>query len=184
MSEENIIKGCIKGNYEAQNALYNRWRRYLFAIAFRYVKNKMDAEDILQVSFMKIFKSIQNYTSSNSFKAWMGSIVRNTSLSHLVLNKKFMNYDMLEGYEPMQKKAKSFIDAFLAHDDYIKAKEILHNMAPGQYMYARLYFEEQMDYDEISKDLEVPVGTVKSQVSRGAAKLRQIISDFEIVNNC
>jgi DNA-directed RNA polymerase specialized sigma24 family protein len=51
-------------------------------------------------------------------------------------------------------------------------------MAPGQYMYTRLYFEEEMDYDEISKDLEVPIGTVKSQVSRGAAKLRQIIYEF------
>ncbi len=178
MTEAETIQGCIYNVQAAQANLYKSWRRYLFAIAFSVVRNKMDAEDVLQLSFMKIFKGIHSYTPPNSFKGWMAVIVKNTALSYLVLNKKHNSYEILEGYEPMQQRASNFIDAFTARDDYKKAKEILHEMAPGQYMYTRLYFEEEMDYDEISKDLEVPVGTVKSQVSRGAAKLRQIIIDF------
>jgi RNA polymerase sigma-70 factor (ECF subfamily) len=139
----------------------------------------MDAEDVLQVSFMKIFKAIHSYTPSNSFKGWMAAIVKNTALSHLLLNKKYSRYEMLEVDESMQTRASNFIDAFTARDEYNTAKKILQNMAPGQYMYTRLYFEEEMDYVEISKDLEVPVGTVKSQVSRGAAKLRRVIFEFE-----
>lgn len=178
MTEAEIIEGCIDNNQVAQALLYKRWRSYLFAVAFNVVRNKMDAEDILQVGFMKIFKGIHSYTPPNSFKGWMAAIVKNTALSHLLLNKKYNRYEMLEGYEPMQKSTSNFIDAFIARDDYKKAREILHVMAPGQYMYTRLYFEEEMDYDEISKDLEVPVGTVKSQVSRGVAKLRRIIFEF------
>jgi RNA polymerase sigma-70 factor (ECF subfamily) len=178
MTEEQIIEGCLESTGKAQAALYKRWRRYLFAVALSVLKNNQDAEDVLQESFLKVFKNLHTFTDGKSFKAWMAAIVKNTALSHLLLNKKYNRYEMLDDYEPLQKTVPYFLDAFIARDEYNKAKVILHNMAPGQYMYTRLYFEEEMDYDEISKDLEVPVGTVKSQVSRGAAKLRQIIYEF------
>lgn len=179
MNEDNIIKGCIEGSSEAQAALYKRWRWYLYLVAFRVVKNKMDAEDILQVSFLKIFRGIDTYTQGKSFKGWMAAIVKNTALSHFALNKKHNTYEMLEGIEPMQKRAPNFIDAFIAGDSYQQAMRLLHEKAPGQYMYVRLHLEEDMNYKEISEDLLVNEGVIKSQISRGCSKLRQIIREFE-----
>jgi DNA-directed RNA polymerase specialized sigma24 family protein len=56
---------------------------------------------------------------------------------------------------------------------------ILQRVSPNQYMYARLYFNYDMNYKEISEDIEVPEGTAKSQISRAKASLREIINDFD-----
>jgi RNA polymerase sigma-70 factor (ECF subfamily) len=142
----------------------------------------MDTEDVLQEGFLKIYSKIDTFTQGNSLKAWMSVIIQRTSLTHFVANKKYQNYEMLEGFEPMQKIVTSFIDQLIAKDTYKKAMNILHLKSSNQYMYARLYLEECMGIREISKDIDVPEGTVKSQVSRARSSLRSLINKLDSVN--
>lgn len=183
MSETEMIQGLLQQDSKVQIRLYERWRRYLYAVAFNFVKNQMETEDILQESFLKIFKGIGAFTPGNSFKAWMATIVRNTAINHWNQNKKFMSYEDLDGYEQMQKETSGFIEAFVAKDIFDKAMQTLRKSSPNQYMYMRLYFIEEMNHKEISDDIGVPEGTSKSQVSRGCRSIREIIQSFETASH-
>jgi RNA polymerase sigma-70 factor (ECF subfamily) len=182
MNENILIEGLKKKDKQIQAKLFKRWYRYLYTVAFRIVKNKMDAEDVLQESFVRIFDKIDYFTPGKSFRAWMCKIVYNRAISHYQSNKKHNKCEMIEGFEPMKKIAPNFIDSYLAKDTYRKALRELHLKSPNQYMYARLYFEEDMSREEIAKDIAVPLGTVKSQVSRAASSLRTYITKFDKIN--
>jgi RNA polymerase sigma-70 factor (ECF subfamily) len=162
-----------------QHFLYKRWYRYLYSIAYGILKNQQDTEDILQESFLKIYKGIATFTPGNSFKAWMSTIVRNGAFTHLATNKRHRECNDLDGYEPMQKKAPNFADAIMARDSFKKALILLHQQSPNQYMYVRLYFEEGMSTKEIAEDIDVPEGTVKSQVSRGRQSMKEYLLEFD-----
>lgn len=179
MSEEILIEGLKRKDPRIQQHLYKRWYRYLFAVAFSVVKNQMDAEDVLQESFVKIFDKIEMFTPGNSLKAWMATTVKRTAITHYNTNKKYQQYEMLDGFEPMQIKATYFIDALVARDAFESAMKILHHKSSNQYMYARLYLVEGMSGREISEDINVPEGTCKSQISRACANLRMYLEDFE-----
>lgn len=179
MSEEILIAGLKRKDPRIQSHLYKRWYRYLFAVAYSILRNNMDVEDVLQESYVTIYSNIDTFTPGNSLKAWMSVIVKNRAITHYNRHKKHNKTEMIEGFEPMQKQASNFVDSYLARDTYNKALRELHIKSPNQYMYARLYFEEDMSREEIAKDIDVPLGTVKSQVSRAAASLRDLISAID-----
>lgn len=179
MEEKELIQRLIARDPRAQKALHKKWRSFLYYVALRIVKNKMDAEDIIQIAWIKIFDNIQSYQGEGQLKHWMAMIVRNTSITWIVKQRKHTSYYDLSDWEPMQKKAPNFFDAITAGDTYRYAMKELHELSGNQYMYARLFLEEQMNYKEISEDIDVSVGTVKSQVSRACASLRRIIRELE-----
>lgn len=179
MSEDQLIGRLIEKDAYSQQLLYKRWHSYLYKIAYNILRNPQDVEDVLQESFLKIYHNIDKFTQGNSFKAWMGTIVKNRALTHLATNKKHRECNDLDGYEPMQKKAQNFADAIMAGDSFKKALSLLHQRSPNQYMYVRLYFAEGMSTKEISEDIEVPEGTVKSQVSRGRQSMKEYLVELD-----
>ena len=181
MTEQNIIAGLKIRERKSLDAFNRKYASFLYSIASKVLKNKMDAEDVVQECFLKVLAGVVNFNTENSFKGWLYKIAHLSAITYYNRENKRRNYQDIDGYEPMQVRASSFIDSFMARDDYRKASMILRDLAPGQYMYTRLYFEEQMSYEEISKDLEVPVGSVKSQVSRGAAQIRSILMKLDNV---
>ena len=179
MEEKDIIQKLIAGDPGIHRIFFRKYKPYLYAVAMKIVKNRMDADDVVQISFMKIFRYLPSWKGENPVKHWMAMIVRNTAITYLVQNKKHTSCCELAEWEPMQKRAPNFFDAITAGDIYRHAMKELHELSGNQYMYARLFLEEQMDYKEISEDIDVPIGTVKSQVSRACASLRKIISELE-----
>jgi len=179
MSDIDLVNGLIKQDVKAQCHLYNKWYWYLYAIAFGILKNHMDTEDVLQESFLKIYKNINSFTPGKSLKAWMAVIVKHTALTHIILNRKYNNHEEFNGYEPLQIRAASFIDSMEAREVINKAMKALQRKSPNQYMYTRLYFIEGMNTKEISNDIGVPEGTCKSQVSRGRKTIQSIITDYD-----
>jgi RNA polymerase sigma-70 factor (ECF subfamily) len=179
MSEDQLISGLIEKDAYLQRFLHKKWYGYLYKIAYNILRNPQDVEDVLQESFLKIYNNINKFTPGNSFKAWMAVIVKNRALTHLATNKKYRECDDLDGYEPLQKKSQNFVDAIMAGDSFRKALSLLHQRSPNQYMYMRLHFEEGMSTKEISEDIDVPEGTVKSQVSRGRQSMKEYLVELD-----
>jgi RNA polymerase sigma factor (sigma-70 family) len=182
MSEIDIIQGLKMKNQVIHQYMYNKWYGYLFSIAIKVVKNRQDAEDIIQESFMKIFSNIDSFTIGKSFKGWMSTIVAHTAITYYNRYKKHNNHVDITGHEPLQLKTSHFLGAYIANDIYKHAMKILQQKAPSQYMFVRLYFDESMSHKEIAEDLGIPEGTSKGGVSRGCSKLRNIIKDYETIN--
>lgn len=83
--ERELIESSIRGDAEARRALYCRHVRYLSAVCSRYVASDADAKDVLQESFIRIFRSLDSFEwrGEGSLRSWMSRIVVNESLKFL-----------------------------------------------------------------------------------------------------
>jgi RNA polymerase sigma factor (sigma-70 family) len=81
--DEDLIKGCLKRDRSAQKQLYERYSPKMYSICYRYVKDRMLAEDILVSAFMKVFDKIDQFKNEGSFEGWVRRIIVNESLTNL-----------------------------------------------------------------------------------------------------
>ena len=90
-----IIEKVKNGNKEAFGILVEKHQQYAFTLAFRIVCNEDDARDVVQDSFVKMWKNIKLYNSKNKFTTWMYSIVTNTAIDMLrsIRKKELLNID-------------------------------------------------------------------------------------------
>jgi RNA polymerase sigma factor (sigma-70 family) len=79
-SNKNLSE-CIENNPKAQRILYKKYSPNMHRICLRFAKNKMDADDILQEGFIKIFTKLKDFRNEGSFEGWMRRIMINTSIN-------------------------------------------------------------------------------------------------------
>jgi RNA polymerase sigma factor (sigma-70 family) len=84
-TEDELLKGCLKGNHNAQRTLYDKYGGQLFGVCLRYLQNLMDAEEAFQDGFVKIFSNLDRFEKRgpNSLFFWMKRIMSNTCLNFI-----------------------------------------------------------------------------------------------------
>src|SRR5690606_32559960 len=82
-SEKDLIDGCRRGDSHAQQRLFNLFSPRMFSICRRYLKNPMQAEDVLVIAFTRIFEKIDQFKGEGSFEGWIRRIVVNEALTAL-----------------------------------------------------------------------------------------------------
>jgi len=83
-----LIDGCIRGQRASQDALYKKFSSLLFGICLRYARNRMEAQDVLQEVFVKVYNNIGSYNNEGSFEGWLRRIAVNTSITNYRKNLK------------------------------------------------------------------------------------------------
>ena len=81
MNLDQLIKGCIKQNRQAQEELYQTYKNTLFVVSLKYCQNYKEAEDNLHDTFIEIFTSIKNYKEKGSFEGWIKRITINKAIT-------------------------------------------------------------------------------------------------------
>ena len=88
-SEENaLVQKSLRGNRQAQKVLYQKYVKAMYHTVIRMVPNAMDAEDIVQESFMKVFQNLHTYKGDATLGAWIKRITVNSALNHIRKNKR------------------------------------------------------------------------------------------------
>ena len=90
LTEQEIVQQCLKGDNKAQELLFQTFSNKMFAVCLRYTSTREDAEDILQMGFIKIFKNLSKFEFKGSFEGWMRKIFVNTAIEHYRKNVKWM----------------------------------------------------------------------------------------------
>src|SRR5436190_8685990 len=109
---KDIIDGCRKEDTKQQEILFNTYSRVLFSICCRYTGDRDDAEDVLQETFIRIYKNIRQYKETGSFEGWMKSIAVHCSLRFLRTKKKikFENIEHREIADTVEEEIEEEID--------------------------------------------------------------------------
>ncbi len=172
LNENRLIENCISGNRKAQKELYDLYSPKMFAICLRYTKSQMDAEDILQEGFVKLYNNLHRFRGEGSFDGWVRRIFVNTAIEHI--RKRNLNMASGEGLEnSIADKHKSALDN-LYEKDIIKSSM---NLSEGYRTVFNLYAVEGFSHKEIANHLGITESTSKSQFSRAKAILRNVISN-------
>jgi len=170
LSEKSLIENCINGNRKSQKELYDMFSAKMYAICLRYAKNQMDAEDILQDAFVKLFNNLHKFRGEGSFEGWVRRIFVNTAIEHLRRNN--MKFSDSEGFEnSIADKQKSALDS-LYEKDLINTSM---KLSEGYRTVFNLYAVEGYSHKEIALKLGITESTSKSQFSRAKAILRDVL---------
>ncbi|WKK82180.2 RNA polymerase sigma factor [Marivirga arenosa] len=155
-----LIKGCQKGNRKSQYELYQQFSSGMMAVAMRYSKSTLEAEDILQEGFIKVFENIKKFRGDSSIGYWIKRIIINTALNHQ--RSKLYLYPMVD-VEEIREGVDSLSVDNLAVEDLM---ELVQNLPTGCQVIFNLYAIEGYQHKEIAKMLDISIGTSKSQYAR------------------
>ncbi|MFM8739808.1 MAG: RNA polymerase sigma factor [Cytophagales bacterium] len=172
--EQELIDGCKCQNRHAQRDLYRLYSGNMYALCCRYVKDKMEAEDVLVMSFTKIFERIEQFKADGSFEGWIRRIMVNESLGYLRKQK----YMYLETDIDTADRELNYehLDAHLAVDDLMK---LIESLPTGYRVVFNLYAIDGYSHQEIAEQLGISENTSKSQLSRARALLQKKLSELE-----
>jgi RNA polymerase sigma-70 factor (ECF subfamily) len=167
---QDLIDGCKDGDQKAQFQIYKLYYKAMYNTSLRIVSDTMEAEDIMQESFLSAFEKIETYSGTVSFGAWLKKIVVNRSLDSLSRRKAiFEDIDSHVGIrdESGDESARNEeIDVKVE-----EVKEAIERLPDGYRIILSLYLLEGYDHDEIAEILSINSSTSRSQLSRAKQKL-------------
>lgn len=175
--EEDLIKGCLKREGSAQKRLYDTYSSKMYGLCYRYVKDSMEAEDILITAFMKIFDKIEQFKSEGSFEGWIRRIVVNEALTHLRRNRSMYLETELE-------QADREPDYNLS--DHLEAEDLLNmiqELPAGYRIVFNMYAIDGYSHKEIADHLGINENTSKSQLSRARVYLQKLLLEREAIGH-
>ena len=162
MEQHALVKQCLKGNRQAQKALYDAYASGMLSVCYRYTKSWDDAEDVLQEGFVKVFKNLNQFKFEGELGGWIRRIMVNTAINFLKKNSKYQ-------------QELSFTDGVLhpvSNDNpeiTINAKDLaalIRQLPTGYQTIFNMYAVEGYSHQEIGQMMGINEGTSRSQYSR------------------
>lgn len=170
MKLEQIIKECVKQKRKAQRELYLRFAPTLFTVCLKYSRNREEAEDNLQDSFLVVFKKIEQFKHKGSFEGWLKRICVNTCLQRYRKHRIFeLVSDEIEDNDYVE-----------VEEDQVSLQFLLSiiQQLPNRYrLVFSLYVLDGYSHKEIASMLEISEGTSKSNLARARIILKQKVEE-------
>ena len=168
MIATSTIESLRSKNPIAQKNIFEHYGSFLYRVAYRYVRDRMTAEDLVVDSFLKIFEGAANFRFDNlrSFEAWMKRIVINESL---MLLRKQANFNLMPESEAIEVPVDDNILDSISSDEI---HQLIAELPDGYRTVFNLFAIEGYSHKEIADQLNINEGTSKSQLNH-ARKLLQ-----------
>lgn len=174
MNLESLLEGCIRNDRKAQEMLYQSFAPKMMTVCSRYADCQFEAEETLQLGFIKVFKSIQSFAGKGTFEGWIRRIFVNTAIEACRKKTILKSFDTLEGEDLFH------LQTF--DSDRITFKELMamiQELPAGYRLVFNMYSIEGFSHKEIAKMLNISEGASKSQLSRARTRLQQNIKIIE-----
>lgn len=173
---EAILRGCVKNNGSCKEMMYKSFYGYLMGVALRYTKNTFDSEELVNDSFIKIFKNISSFKYpanpeelKPSFKGWIAQITSRTAIDRIRTSKAHLYVDEItEAEHPA---------THVSAASQLHVKDILNliSQLPETHQFVfNLYEIEGFSHEEISKMLNIPTNSSRVYLTRAKNTLRKL----------
>ncbi len=173
-----IIKACKEDNRAAQKRLYRLFFSYGMSISLRYSNSKVEAEEILNDAFFKAFSKIDQFDEDYDFKKWFRTIIINTSIDYFRKHKKLKLQFSDEIIS--DETADNFGWDKLLYEDILKKIQLL---PPSYRVVFNLFVIEGYKHHEIAEQLNISVGTSKSNLARAKQKMQALLKKRAELNS-
>jgi RNA polymerase sigma factor (sigma-70 family) len=166
-NDQELIKGCARGDRASQRALYERYAGKMMVICQRYARSSQEAEDSLQEGFIKVFKSIADFRSESKLETWITRVMINTSLNNQ--RQKLYMLPMVD-VEEISIPEREEISLSGVHLSELIA--MVQSLPDGCRIVFNMFAIEGYGHKEIATMLKISEGTSKSQYNRARTLLR------------
>jgi len=182
-TDEELIARFQNGDYYAFDTIIKRYKDQLVNFAYRFLGDLEDAEDIVQETFLRVFRKKKAYKNVAKFSTWIYTITGNLAKTELRRRKrrKLLSITNL-GFEDKdfelpdpEKGPEENVDSIIKDREIQKAIDSL----PEKFREVIIFRDiQELSYEEISSILKIPLGTVKSRVNRGRLKLQEFLEEY------
>lgn len=175
-----LVQRCLAGENSAWEDLLKLHTRKIFNLCCRFTGRPLEAEDLTQEIFIKIFQTLRSYdVAQGTFATWLSRVARNHLVDHYRRTKKDRITSSLDEEEGAIERTPSLTAGPGAQVESRERKELLQmgldKLSPDLREAVILRDLNDLDYDEIARVLGVPQGTVKSRINRGRLELARVL---------
>ncbi len=169
-----LVLKAIDGDQQAYAKLMNRYRNSVYHAMFKMVNNRDDADDLTIEAFGKAFNKLPSYAPNYAFSTWLFKIAINNCIDH-IRKKRLVTYSMddtitsdsdrefshnIRDYEPDPEQ-------MMMHDQKITyVRNLVQTLSSKYRAMIELRYYDELSYEEIASELNLPLGTVKAQLFR------------------
>src|SRR5215470_3181261 len=176
-----LVSRCLRGDEPAWEELVRLHTRRVYALCFRFTNSGSEAQDLTQEVFLRVFRTIKSFRSSEgSFTTWLSRVTRNLLIDHYRRTRQERVTDSIEDQLPVLEEEGAV--ASVRPDHQLAGREAseilqatLQKLSPDLREAVILRDLQEMEYREIAEVLGIPEGTVKSRINRGRAELARLL---------
>ena len=186
-SDQEVVLEAREGRQAAYRELVRRYERPIFSLIYRMVRNREQAEDLSQETFVKALNAIESYRPEYKFSSWIFKIANNVAIDHL--RRRELDTLSLDGSphaltpEAVQATALQLGDRQETALEELEARELggeieraIAGLRPEYRSCILLRHVEGRPYEEIATMLDLPLGTVKTYIHRARGELREALA--------
>ena len=178
----NIIEGCMRAKRDSQKLFYQKFYGFAMGICMRYCSQTEDAVEIVNDGFLKIFKSLPSFKPryenlEPSLMAWIKKIMVHTAVDRFRADRKNQFTSEITDDDP------GSIDYRESSIDTLSYKEIIaivQRLSPVYRTVFNLYIIDGFTHEEIAKQLNISVGTSKSNLSKAKTNIQKMLAEVNI----
>ena len=180
--EKRIINEVLSGNREAFVLLIKQYEGLVLHIVTPLIGINEDREDICQDVFIKVFEKLGSFRFNSKLGTWIGNIAYNTSINFLQKKRNILLSSLLipeNELSFMENSGADFNDPeqlFIKQEDISQLNKMIEKLTEFQKATLLLFYQDEMNLEEISAMLEMPVNTVKSHLFRAKNSLKQLLT--------
>ena len=182
LSDEKLILRFQEGDINAYNELVKRYKDRLLNFVFRYFNNREQAEDVVQDTLIKLYTHASYYKNIAKFSTWIFTIAKNNALTELRKNKRKQTDSLWtdDGKVVDINSNDQTLDRRVQNEIAVAQLNKFLDEVPENFRIAVVLRDfQELSYDEISKILEIPIGTIKSRINRGRIQLAEKMKHFK-----
>jgi RNA polymerase sigma factor (sigma-70 family) len=184
LEDISLIEEALAGKQSAYDKLMKKYYQHIYNLIYKMIFKKEDVEDLTQEAFIKAFNSLQHFDRQFAFSTWLYKIATNNSIDYL-RKKKLNTFSIDKEIESEDSDYKFDIpdtdyvpDTKIIEDQRRKVLEDAINSLPEKYRQViTMRHKQEKEYEEIAKELNLPLGTVKAHIFRGRELLNKYLKD-------
>ena len=178
---ESEVAQLRRGDLDALSALLARYQNRLYRYLLRMVRNQAEAEDLFQLTWIRVAEKIQRYDSRRSFEPWLFALARNLAIDHIrrirpeSLDEPIAGDSGETAAARLESRERPVLEGILERERAGRLAAALDQLPVIYRELLTLRFEEEMKLEEIAEVLDAPLSTVKTRLRRALDRCKQAL---------
>ncbi len=174
--EYELVKNICAGDYQAFSKIVDEYKDLVYTLAYRMLKNREEAEEVSQDSFIKVFKALGRFKGDSKLSTWIYRITYNTCLDRIKQNKKKRPHADIDHLEEF-----AFVELNTALDDLVAAergkfiRQCISKLPSKDAGILTLFYFEEKSLLEMEKILDIPASSIKVSLFRARKKMAKLV---------
>ena len=177
-NDDIIINKILAGDANLFTVLVDRYKDLVFTLGLRMLKNREEAEEVSQDTFIKVYRSLNKFKGDSKFSTWIYKVAYNSCLDQIKKNKKHQNNVKINEFTQYQIKTIDNAFDVLVEEERNQMIQNCLNLLPSEDSFLlTLYYFEEHSLEEIAKIVGLNANTVKVKLFRSRKKLASILKE-------